>query len=242
MIQIETAPDQDTLAQRVAEAAIAVLREVQISGREPVFALTGGGMGIATLTALDAHPSRDDIDWSRVTLIWGDERWLPAGDAERNDFQADGAALNSLRLDPVRVHRVAASDSGSTLDEAAERYAAVVDSLPKIDLALFGLGPDGHVASLFPGREDLLREGPRVPSALAVRDSPKPPPERVSLSLGAICRADRVWLLAAGSGKALAVENLRSPGANPIPAARITGSKATILWADFAALGESLPA
>lgn len=239
MMRLESAPDQHSLATAVASAALSVLAAVQQEGRVPVCALTGGSMGIATLAAIATHAELDTVDWSRVALIWGDERWLPAGDPERNELQADDALLRLLPLDPSLVYRVDASDAGFSLDEAADRYAATIDALPRVDLAFYGVGPDGHVASLFPGRDDLLREGPGVPSAIAVRDSPKPPPERVTLTLEAIRRADRVWLLAAGAGKAEAVAEIRRPGAVLLPAARITGRDETVLWADEAALGAS---
>lgn len=239
MMRLETAPDQEALAASIATAALGVLVEVQRDGRVPVFVLTGGSMGIAALAAIARDATVSAVDWSRVALVWGDERWLPAGDAERNELQADDALLRALPLDPALVHRVDASDAGFSLDAAAERYASIVDSLGRIDLALFGVGPDGHVASLFPGRDDLLLDGPGVPSALPVRDSPKPPPERVTLTLDAIRRADRVWLLAAGAGKAEAVAQIRVPGPEPLPAARISGLVETVLWADTEALSTS---
>jgi 6-phosphogluconolactonase len=237
--RIETAADQDHLAASVANSVLSVLIDRQLSRLDPVLALTGGSMGVATLAAMKVHSHRNLVNWSRVTLIWGDERWLRVNDADRNEVQANAALLDAVSIDGTKVHRVDALGTGYTLDQAAARYSAVVDSLPRIDLALFGVGPDGHIASLFPGRDDLLSRGPGVPSVLAVRNSPKAPAERVSLSLDAICRADRVWLLAAGHGKAEAIGHVRSPGLFPLPAARITGRRETVLWADAAALGKA---
>lgn len=241
MLRVARVADAEALGREAAGACLAVLRERQAAGAVPCVVLTGGSGGASVLAALGAHAERDAIDWTRVRFLWGDERWAPAGHADRNDLLADAGLFAAVTTDPALVHRVAAAGDGRTLDEAAADYARIVDGIERIDLALNGVGPDGHIASLFPGRDDLLREGAGVPAAFAVRDSPKPPPERVTLSLDALRRADRVWFLAAGAGKADAVARLTGAagaGEAPIPALRVTGRRETVLWADGAALGE----
>lgn len=245
-LRVERVADLTGLGAAVADRLIAVCRARQEAGAVPCIVLTGGRAGAEVLRAAGQHADRAAVDWARVRVLWGDERWVPAGDPERNDLLADESLFELVGMDPALVHRVAASDAGLTLDEAAASYARVVDGLERIDVALNGVGEDGHVASLFPGRDDLLRDDPATPAALAVRDSPKPPPERVTLSLPALRRADRVWLLAAGEGKAEAVRELLSAGAGSgarlgavSPAARLNGRSETVLWADGAALGSA---
>lgn len=233
-VRVERAATAAELGRIVAGGVIEVCRDRQEEGGIPVLVLTGGSMGRASLASIAEHPDRDAVDWRRVRFLWGDERWVAAGDAERNDRLADDLLFSAVEVDPELVHRVAASDSGLSLDEAAEAYAALVDGLDRIDVALNGVGPDGHICSLFPGREDLLRDAPGTPSAIAVRESPKPPPERVTLSMPAVRAAERVWLLAAGAEKADAVERILVPDSDPLPAARARGTRETVLWVDEA--------
>lgn len=237
-MRVEQLADLTELGARAADEAVRLIRERQAAGDIPCLALTGGRGGAQLLIGLRDHPERDSIDWKRVRLIWGDERWLDAGDADRNDLLADETLLAAVETDASLVHRVPGPDSGLTLDEAAAQYAAVVDSIARIDLAVNGVGEDGHVASLFPGRDDLLRDGAEVPSAFAVRESPKPPPERVTLSLATLRRAEQVWLIAAGEGKAEALRGVLAPaeGEAPLPAGLVTEGLDAVLWADGAAL------
>lgn len=119
-------PDAETLAGAIAERLLATLTGAQSAGRTPSVVLTGGGLGTALLRATAASPSRDTVDWSRVDLWWGDERFLPAGDPERNETGARDALLDSVPVDPSRVHPMPATDEGHGTDPeaAARRYAA----------------------------------------------------------------------------------------------------------------------
>lgn len=235
-MRIERSETARDLAASCATRLLEVCRLAQAGGRIPTVVLTGGSMGAATLTALATHDERDRIDWSRVRFLWGDERWVPAGHDDRNDRLADERLFGAVGVDPALVHRAAGPDSGLTLEEAASGYADVVDRIDRIDVALNGVGPDGHIASLFPGRDDLLRDDHDTPSVLPVRSSPKPPAERVTLSLPSLRRAERVWLVAAGAEKASAVSRLLGDDAPLLPAARARGRTETVLWADRAAL------
>ncbi|MFV0432978.1 MAG: 6-phosphogluconolactonase [Leucobacter sp.] len=236
-LRIERVADLPQLGSAVAAAVIERCRERQAEGGIPCVVLTGGSGGERVLRDLAAHPELETVDWSHVRFLWGDERWAPQGHEDRNDRLADDTLFARVRVDPALVHRVPASDSGLSLDEAAAAYAEVVANIDRIDVGLNGVGPDGHVASLFPGRDDLLRAEADTPDAIAVRNSPKPPPERVSLTFPALNRAEHVWLIAAGAGKSEAVGRIVSRSEPLLPAAHLIGTVETALWADEAALG-----
>lgn len=226
----------DVLAASAAARLVTTLVDLQASKGSASVVLTGGGVGIALLEQLRRSPAREAVDWSRLDLYWGDERFVPAGDAERNELQARETLLNHVPVDPARVHPMAASDGefGNNPDAAADAYARLLaedasgrGDVPTFDIALLGMGPEGHVASVFP-------ESPAVyetdASVVAVRNCPKPPPTRVSLTLPTIRRASEVWLLAAGEGKsdALALA-LSGAGEIQLPVAGATGRGRT-LW------------
>lgn len=240
--------DRPALAASCAAALVERLAAaVAERGRADV-ALTGGGAGIAVVAALAEAPGVDELDWSRIHLWWGDERWLPAGDAERNDHQARRAGLDALMartagseraLTEATVHPFPAADAGLDLDAAAEQACAELTPLPTFTVVLLGMGPDSHVASLFPEHPGLAVAG--VPAA-AVRNSPKPPPERLTLTREAICAGDEVWFTVAGADKAEAVTavlGLRDAGKQDEahPATLVSGTAATVWWLDEAACG-----
>lgn len=213
-------PDAELLAHAAAARLSVLLLDAQAQRGGAAVVLTGGGVGTAVLRSLAASPARDAVDWRRVDLWWGDERFLPPGDPERNETSARAALLDRLPLDPTRVHPMPADapagsrGAGGDPEAAAARYAeelaAAADgtpgSVPAFDVLLLGVGPDGHVASLFPGR----RTPAEGSSVVAVRDAPKPPPTRLSLTMPALCSAREVWLLAAGAEKADAVRTASS--------------------------------
>ncbi len=234
--RLEQRGEASAVWRAIAGELLEVCRERQDEGAVPCLVLTGGSGGEGVLNELSVHPALDRVDWRRVRFLWGDERWVPQGHEDRNDALADSSLFGAVTVDTALVHRVPASDHGLSLDEAAAAYADIVSGIERIDLALSGVGPDGHVASIFPGRVELsLPEC--APEAIAVRESPKPPAERISLTLEALNRADRSWLLAAGQGKAEAVRLILAPETPPLPAARLHGRGETVLWADDAAVG-----
>jgi 6-phosphogluconolactonase len=206
--------------------------------------LTGGRSGTAVLAALAGSQARDAVEWRSVHLWWGDERFLPAGHPDRNETQAREALLDALPLDPARVHPMAASDGafGDDVDAAARGYAEELlaatgpadrGEVPDFDILLLGVGPDAHVASLFPEHPALYETDRTV---VGVRGSPKPPPVRISLSMPAIRAAQSVWLLAAGEDKAGAVAlALSAAGEVAVPAAGARGRRSTVWLLDRAA-------
>ena len=239
----------DLLAATTAARLLVHLVDAQAARGTASFVATGGGMGSAVLAAVAAAPAGDAVDWGRVDVWWGDERFLPEGDPERNVTQAREALLDKLRPDPARVHPMAAAGGprGDDLEAAAADYAAELAAaagagggVPEFDVVLLGVGPDGHVASLFPGHPGSFE---RDRSVIGVHGSPKPPPLRISLTFPALNRAQEVWLLAAGEEKAPAVAMaLSASGEVQVPAAGVHGTRRTIWLLDGAAASDLPPA
>ncbi|MFF8847667.1 6-phosphogluconolactonase [Streptomyces sp. NPDC015127] len=249
--------DKELMAQAAAARLITKIVDAQAARGSASVVLTGGRNGNGLLAALSSSPARDAIDWSRLDLWWGDERFLPDGDPERNVTQARAALLDQVPVDPARVHVMPASDGpyGSDVDAAAAAYAAELAAaagpehyqsaaaaaggpVPTFDVLLLGVGPDTHVASLFP-ELPAVRETERT--VVGVHGAPKPPPTRVSLTLPAIRAAREVWLLAAGEDKAKAVQiALSGAGEIQAPAAGAYG-RARTLWLLDAGAASQLP-
>lgn len=243
--------DPAEVARAAAGELVLRLLGIQASRGAASVVLTGGGAGTAVLAAVLEDPDAARVDWAGVSLWWGDERFLPAGDPDRNETGARAALLDRLAgLDPARVHPMPASDGpwGPDVSAAAAAYSAELAAaaagtddpsapgapagVPHLDVVLLGVGPDGHVASLFPDRADPA-PGQTV---ITVTDSPKPPPVRVSLTLPVLNSADEVWLLATGAEKARAVASARNdPGR--LPASRVHGTRLTRWWMDASAAG-----
>jgi len=226
--------DRQRLADDAAARLVMAILEAQSSRGQADIVLTGGSMGSAVLVSLGQSPAVDTVDWRNLSLWWADERFLPAGDPERNETQARAALLDAVPLDPARVHPMPASDGpdGPDLDAAAARYAAELAAsaphgrdVPEFDVLLLGVGPDAHVASLFP-EHPALHE--LEASTIGVRGAPKPPPERISLTFPSLCTARDVWFLVSGPDKAGAV-GLALSGAGQLqaPAAGVVGTRST---------------
>jgi 6-phosphogluconolactonase len=229
-------PGKQELADACGARLALALADAQSSGRVAHLVLTGGSMGSAVIASLVASPLRALVDWSRVEVWWGDERYLPAGDPDRNDTQNDEAGLGSLGLVEERVHRVLGPDASGSAAASADAYATAVREAHGglFDIVLLGVGPDGHVASLFPHHPAQRTEGV---AAVAVHDSPKPPPDRVSLTFECLARTREVWFLVAGDDKAEAVAAALAPGADrwDVPASGVRGTVATRWLVDAAA-------
>ncbi|MFJ9518784.1 6-phosphogluconolactonase [Kitasatospora sp. NPDC101801] len=227
--------DKELMAQAAAARLITRIVDAQAARGTASVVLTGGRNGNALLAAIAASPARDAVDWARLDLWWGDERFVAADHPDRNAVQARAELLDAVPLDPARVHAMPASDGvdGSDVEAAAARYAGELAKaaergpVPAFDVLLLGVGPDTHVASLFPGHPGV-RETEL--SVVGVRGAPKPPPVRISLTLPAIRAAREVWLLAAGEDKADAVAlALTGPGEIQAPASGAYGTRRT-LW------------
>ncbi len=200
--------DMETLAAAVAQR-IAVLIAQSIAARGVCrLALAGGETPRRCYAVLGTL----DVEWARVHLYFGDERCLPVGDAQRNDEMARLSLLQHIAIPAANVHPVAA-ELGA-LRAAADYTAHLHDALP-LDIVLLGMGEDGHTASLFPGNPAVRAEG----IAVAVFDAPKPPPERVSLSMATLNAARHKLFLVAGAGKRAALSRIAR--GETLPAARV---------------------
>ena len=236
--------DADVLADLVAARLLSRLVDAQAVRGSASVVLTGGGVGIAALAAVGRSPARHAVEWRRVDVWWGDERFLAAADPDRNEVQARATLLDALDLDPARVHPMGAQDGpdGDDVDAAAARYADELDAaapahddVPPFDVLLLGMGPEGHTASIFPESPAAYDER----AAFGVHGCPKPPPTRISLGFSAICAAREVWMIVAGEGKAGAVSMaLGGAGRVQVPAAGVTGRQATLWLLDEAAAAE----
>ncbi|WP_062518196.1 6-phosphogluconolactonase [Demequina gelatinilytica] len=228
--------DADALAEATAARLLLALVDTLSLQERADVVLTGGTVGIATLAAAAGSPLASSIDWTSVHVWWGDERFVPSGDADRNEGQAQAAMLGALPLPEENIHRMGASSDFATVEEAAFAYAEDIASegAPAWDVLMLGMGPDGHVASLFPGHEGYAATGADV---IAVHGSPKPPPTRVSLTLECIRRAKRVWVVAAGAAKA-EVTARALHGDLELPAAAVRGTEETLWLVDAEAVAE----
>jgi 6-phosphogluconolactonase len=243
--------DANLLAEAAAARLVTRIVDAQAARGRAHVVLTGGGVGTATLKALASTPARDAVDWRAIDLWWGDERFLEPGHPDRNETQARDALLDHVPLDPQRVHPMPAVGApwGDDVDAAAEAYADELaraatpqdrSGVPTFDVLLLGVGPDAHVASLFPEHPALYVTDRTV---VGVRGAPKPPPVRISLTMPAIRRGSEVWLLAAGSEKAGAVAMaLSGAGEIAVPAAGAQGTRATLWLLDRASAAQVPPA
>lgn len=240
-VSVDIYPDTDALVRAAGDRlAAAIATAIERRGLAWVV-LTGGGTGIGLLTVLGSHP----VDWSRVHLFWGDDRFVPADDDERNEKQAREALLDHIDIPAANIHPMPASDGefGDDIDAAAAAYQTMLADLsetggatPVFDVHLLGMGGEGHINSLFP-HTAAVREADRM--VVGVIDSPKPPPRRITLTLPAVRRSRQVWLVVSGEAKAGAV-GAAVAGADPdeVPAAGARGSEQTVWLVDTAAAGK----
>jgi 6-phosphogluconolactonase len=233
-IEVERAADAAGLVARVVAALTERLAAVQAEGRIPRVVLAGGSIIEELHRALAVSPG--DVDWSRVEFWWGDERYVESWSSERNSLAAVRDLLTPVGADESLVHLPPATDSGQPVQDAAATFAQEFPA-GDFDVVMLGMGPDGHTCSLFPGREDDVLS---TRDAVAVVDSPKPPPLRLSMTPARLSRSAYVWLVASGEAKAEAVRNALAPAGGTVdpvevPAAAPRGREATVWWLDEAA-------
>jgi 6-phosphogluconolactonase len=181
-------------AEEVAEAAAAEIAEALSAGGSLV--LTGGTSPRRAYELLAGL----SVPWGRVAVLFGDERCVPPLDPESNYAMAKESLLD--RVNPATVYRIP-GELGP--DQGADAYASVVAEVAPFDFVLLGVGEDGHVNSLFPGHRALRATG----LTAGIHDSPKPPPERVTMTFEALRDARRILIIATGAGKASAVAAAR---------------------------------
>ena len=208
----------DLLIQRAVKDFESLVTQLLESKSSIRVLLTGGTLGIDFIRAM----REVDIDFSRITLMFSDERFVALDHPDRNEHQA-------IVVFPGLEHyltRYPASDI--PLDEAREQLESQLEPIFEdgngIDLTVLGIGPDGHVASLFPEHAEPGRW------VIAEANSPKPPSERLSLSYAALEQSKRVWFLASGAQKAWAVsEGMKK---DSVPASRVRGTEETVWYLD----------
>ncbi|KUH94121.1 6-phosphogluconolactonase [Mycolicibacterium acapulense] len=237
---IERYPDTATLVAAAGDRLVAAIIAALDKRGSAHIVLTGGGTGTKLLKRVAEKGT--EIDWAEVHLYWGDDRFVPADDDERNYKQAREALLDRVSIPAGNVHPMAASGAefGDDLDAAAAAYEQVLaanaqngEPAPDFDVHLLGMGGEGHINSLFP-RTLAVRETERL--VVGVEDSPKPPPRRITLTLPAVRRSREVWLVVSGEGKADAVAAaIGGADADDVPAAGAVGREATVWLLDEAA-------
>jgi len=193
-------------------------------------ALAGGNTPRPIYARLASAGYRERLDWSKVQVFFGDERCLPVGYAERNDQMARGTWLDRVPIPRAQIHAIPA-ELGPTA--AAEAYHRTLTAEPPFDLTLLGLGEDGHTGCLFPGRNHGGE--PATADLLAVFDAPKPPAQRVGMSLARLSRSDRIAVLVLGAGKRAAVRQLQR--GDDLPVNRMTPISGIDVFVDRAAAG-----
>ncbi len=227
-------PDAPALASGVANLLIRELVQIQSDSRQVHLALTGGRIAHRLYDEFARLALHSDLDFTRLHLWWSDERFLPMTDPQRNSQQVLGSLARTLPLIPSQIHPIPASDGAKDPSDAAFAYAADLAGV-QIDICLLSLGEDGHVGSLFPNHPSF--DPTQTRSVIGVTDSPKPPSDRVSMTMHQMNQADQVWLLASGASKALATRRAMHRD-EEIPAAHLHGRSASHLFADEEAANE----
>jgi len=237
--------DGPSVAAAAADAFIETATALLKGKPEIHVCLTGGTLGILSLVKIAEHPGCENLDWQNIHIWWGDDRFVSAGHADSNAKQADDALLGKLlMLDPAKVHTFPSFDPASEvgideqLDAAAAAFSAEVAkfiptgaTMPHFDISFVGMGPDGHVLSLFP-RHELPADGVTV---IAEHNSPKPPPQRLSFSYEAINNSDEIWFVVGGTDKAEAVSVAFGNAPTRLPVGRVHALKKTVWFIDDAA-------
>jgi 6-phosphogluconolactonase len=228
-------PDPDALAGVVAEAFLARITAAQARGETPQVALTGGTIAGKVHEQIAARAAAYEIDWDRVVFWWGDERFVGPESTDRNAVGARQVFLDVVGAG--HVHEIPDTSTVADVNEAADAYSDWLrnEGSGEFDLVMLGMGPDGHVASLFPGFAELDVDD-RI--AVPVTGSPKPPPERVSLTFSALNRSKAVWFLVTGAEKAEATARAWAfdGSVHETPARGISGPSIT-WYVDQAAAG-----
>ena len=236
MTRLTTCVDAEAVAARAASDCVRYLRRASEARGVAHVALSGGRTPTRTYQLLAAKPA----DLSGVEVWFADERCVPPQDEQSNYRLAAESLIDVAPIPPERVHRME-GELGPR--EGARRYELLLGerapkadgALPMLDLIVLGIGPDGHVASLFPGAATLDAGDDAV--CLGVGDSPKPPPERITLSLAVLRAARRCLLLATGASKADAIEAMLAAPSRHVPASLLRRERLTVIADDAASPG-----
>lgn len=234
MTRLTACLDADTVAQRAAAHVERQLQRAYAERGVAHLALSGGTTPGRTYELLRATPQA----LLGVEVWFADERCVGPEDPESNYLLAANTLLAGAGIAPERVHRMLGElgpeeGARSYAQELAQHVPGAVNGPPVLDLVLLGIGPDGHVASLFPGASTL--DGGQDAVCLGVLDSPKPPPERITLSLAVLRAARECVLLATGASKADAVSAMLTEPSRHVPASLLRRDRLTVFADDAAA-------
>jgi len=226
----------DELASRVASLWLDEIESASRAGKTHCVALSGGRIAQKFFAATVEQAKTRAISFERVHFFWADERCVPPNDPESNFKLANELLFAPLKIPANQMHRIRGEDSPKVAVKLAEEELRRVlslraDNQSALDLIFLGMGEDGHVASLFPGASPEILNC--ASPFLAIENSPKPPPRRISLSYAAIAAAKQVWVLVSGAGKEAALrESLRPGGQTPL--ARVIQSRSrTKIFSDI---------
>ena len=217
--------DGDELADEVTAQILLAIEAGLLANGEFHLVLTGGTLGVRISEGLCAAWNAAPEMYEGLHIWWSDERFVETESSDRNASPLHGTVENRN----IVVHESLAPNSPATIEEAVSHYAAALKGVT-IDLNILGVGPDGHVASLFPGIADIDDRR----DIFAITDSPKPPASRISFTMKFINEAREVWIVAAGESKAEAVAKIIE-GDLSIPASFVSGQERTRLIVDQAA-------
>jgi len=235
--QLTACPDAETVARRAAAHVARGLRRAHAERGVAHLALSGGTTPARTYQLLV-----DELSATSGIEVWfADERCVGPQDEQSNYRLARETLLDEAGIPPERVHRMlgelgpeqGAQRYAEELTEHAPTTTPVRDGQVVLDVVVLGIGPDGHVASLFPGAPTL--DAGEAAVCLGVSDSPKPPPERITLSLAVLRAARECVLLAAGAGKADAIAAMLGEPSHHVPASLLRRGRLTVLVDDAAA-------
>ena len=233
--EIRRAANGPEVAQLAAREIIETLEQVLVSKPVVNVALTGGTVGILTLAVLAEQPDLSRLDLSRVHFWWGDERYVESTSSDRNANQARAAFFDKVAVSEDNIHEFPASEIGDlstgkkVFEDSLSKHFG--HGLPAFDLTILGMGPDGHIASLFPGHGELSI-GEVV---VAESNSPKPPAERLSLSFDVLNASAKIVFVVSGLDKSAAVTAVHTDENCELPAAKIQAQRETIWFIDQSA-------
>jgi len=223
------------LARAVATAWLDGITAANQAGKPQHVALSGGRITLKFFSAVIELAQARNARLSHIHFFWADERCVPPNDPESNFAAADEHFFQPLAITEGSIHRIRGEDIPTVAAQlAAGEIRRVVPSnaagQPVLDLIFLGMGEDGHVASLFPREPEAMVNDKAVYRVIA--NSPKPPPDRVTLGYQAIAAARQVWVLASGPGKESALrESLKPDGQTPL--ARVLRLRSTTVFTDI---------
>lgn len=229
---VVTCADRAHVATTVAVQLRAAISDLQGDPDRVVqLCLTGGRIANEVYRQLagDQEGQSSVVDWRRVEFWWGDERYVPTESPDRNAGQSLALLAASIPLDPARVHPMPSRGMGyADLQQAALHYASDLGDTV-FDICLLGMGEDGHVASLFPDHPSFDPQA--ATHVIGVTDSPKPPPDRLSLTLPVLNASSQTWLIVAGDDKAASAARAIG-GDSTLPAGAVQGRDRTVWFID----------